>query len=49
MELVEARYGDHPGTLDGFAEAVTPDQAREALDAFIQNRLPEFGTFQDAR
>jgi deoxyribodipyrimidine photolyase-related protein len=48
LELVEARFGDHPGRLDGFAEAVTPEQAREALDAFIRDRLSRFGTFQDA-
>ena len=48
LELVEARYGDHPGTLEGFAEAVTPEQAREALAAFVRDRLPRFGRHQDA-
>jgi deoxyribodipyrimidine photolyase-related protein len=48
MELVEARFGSHPGRLEGFAEAVTPEEAREALDAFITERLSRFGTYQDA-
>ncbi len=48
LELVESRFPDHPGRLADFGEAVTPDQAREALDDFIRNRLPRFGTYQDA-
>lgn len=48
LELVEARWPDHPGRLDDFAEAVTPEQAGEALQAFIDERLPQFGTYQDA-
>ena len=48
LELVESRFPDHPGRLADFGEAVTPAQAREALDDFIRNRLPRFGTYQDA-
>lgn len=48
FELVEDRFGDHPGSLEHFAWPVTPDQAREALDDFIANRLPDFGRYQDA-
>ena len=48
LELVQARFPGHPGRLEGFAEAVTPEQAREALADFIRHRLPRFGTYQDA-
>jgi deoxyribodipyrimidine photolyase-related protein len=48
LQLVETRYGDHPGRLEGFSEAVTPGQAEMALQAFIRDRLPDFGTYQDA-
>jgi deoxyribodipyrimidine photolyase-related protein len=48
LDLVEARFSAHPGRLDDFGEAVTPDQAGEALEAFIRDRLPHFGTYQDA-
>lgn len=48
LDLIEARWPHHPGRLDGLAEPVTPDQARDALDAFVRDRLPRFGTFQDA-
>ena len=45
---VEARFADHPGHAGDFNQPVTPDQASAALDDFIANRLPDFGTFQDA-
>ena len=48
LELVEERWPDHPGSLDGFAEAVTPEEARQALAAFVRDRLPSFGDHQDA-
>ncbi|HKK92873.1 MAG TPA: cryptochrome/photolyase family protein, partial [Longimicrobiales bacterium] len=48
LDLVEARWPGHPGSLDDFAEAVTPKHARAALDDFIKHRLPTFGTYQDA-
>ncbi|MEJ2540141.1 MAG: cryptochrome/photolyase family protein [Gemmatimonadota bacterium] len=48
LELVEARWPSHPGRLEDFAEAVTPEQASEALQAFVRDRLPRFGTYQDA-
>lgn len=48
LELVEARWPSHPGTLDGFAEPVTPAQAREALTRFVTERLMRFGDAQDA-
>ena len=48
MALVEARFGSHFGKLDGFAFAVTREQASTALRDFIDNRLPSFGDYQDA-
>lgn len=48
LELVENRWPDHPGSLDAFAEAVTREHAEAALHDFIENRLPTFGTYQDA-
>lgn len=48
LDLVETRWPDYPGSLDDFGEPVTPAQAEAALHAFITERLPRFGTVQDA-
>ena len=48
MVMVADQFGDHFGTLDGFALPVTATQARAALSHFITTALPRFGTFQDA-
>ena len=48
MALVERRFPDHFGTLEGFGWAVTRREALQALDRFVEERLPRFGDFQDA-
>ncbi len=48
LEVVEAYFSDHFGTLDAFDMAVTREQALEVLDDFITQRLPDFGSYQDA-
>jgi deoxyribodipyrimidine photolyase-related protein len=48
IALVERRFADHPGRLDSFAWPVTRAQALRSLQAFIQQRLPQFGRYQDA-
>ena len=48
LTLVEDRFGDHFGKLRPFEFAVTHEQAAYVLDRFIAERLPLFGTYQDA-
>jgi len=45
---VVRRYPRHPGSLADFAWPVTRAQALETLAAFVRDRLPHFGTYQDA-
>ena len=48
IALVEERFPDHPGELGSFRWPVTREEALVALADFIENRLPAFGTYQDA-
>lgn len=48
IALVEAKFCDHPGSLDAFDWPVTAEQARTALDDFVHHRLECFGHYQDA-
>lgn len=47
-DLVEARFGNHPGNLEQFQLPVTRGDARRMLSRFIQNVLPLFGAYEDA-
>ncbi|MDY7578793.1 cryptochrome/photolyase family protein [Herbaspirillum sp. RTI4] len=48
IALVNTEFADHPGQLDSFSWPVTREQALQSLQAFIEDRLPLFGRFQDA-
>lgn len=48
ISLVNTRFGSHPGSLQSFGWPVTREQALEALHAFITQRLPLFGQYEDA-
>ena len=48
IRLVEERFPEHPGKLEAFTWPVTGKQAKRVLKDFIQNRLPQYGEFQDA-
>lgn len=48
LDDVRRHFPGHPGSLDAFDWPVTPAQAREALRDFIDNRLADFGRYQDA-
>jgi deoxyribodipyrimidine photolyase-related protein len=48
LALVARTFADHPGALDDFDWPVTPEEARAALDDFIDYRLATFGRWQDA-
>jgi deoxyribodipyrimidine photolyase-related protein len=48
MRVVEAKFGNHPGSLAEFDWPVTAEDAQVALADFIEHRLTEFGDYQDA-
>jgi deoxyribodipyrimidine photolyase-related protein len=48
IALVKQRFAAHPGQVDAFAWPVTRDQALQALNTFIEERLPDFGRYEDA-
>ena len=48
MAMAADTFPDHFGSVDGFALPVTAQDAQAALDDFVQNRLPQFGDWQDA-
>ncbi len=48
IAMVNSRFADHPGTLDSFAWPVTRSQALQALQRFVDERLPLFGRYEDA-
>lgn len=48
LRLVEKRFADSPGKIEDFDLPVTRAQAMAQLDDFVTERLPLFGTYQDA-
>jgi deoxyribodipyrimidine photolyase-related protein len=48
IALVNTRFAGHPGRLDSFAWPMTREQALHALARFVDERLPQFGHWQDA-
>jgi len=48
IELVNATFPSHPGSLDHFDLPVTTAQAEAALKDFVHHHLPDFGAYQDA-
>ena len=48
LALVSTRFASHPGSLQSFGWPVTRAQALQALQAFIDQRLPLFGQYEDA-
>ena len=48
MKLVENTFADHMGSATDFSYAVTRSQALEVAKQFIDQRLPNFGDYQDA-
>ena len=48
IDLINTRFAQHPGDLESFAWPISRQQALEALDDFIEYRLPKFGRYEDA-
>jgi len=48
LDLVARRFGDHFGDLEPFGYAVTAADAERLFEAFVAERLPRFGDYQDA-
>jgi len=46
--LVTERFGDHPGSVEGFCWPTTRAGALRWLDHFMEHRLPFFGPYEDA-
>ncbi|MEQ9410493.1 MAG: cryptochrome/photolyase family protein [Fuerstiella sp.] len=48
IQLVKARFADHPGSAEHFTLPVTRRQAKAFLKHFIEHALPDFGRWEDA-
>lgn len=48
LELVKEEFPGHFGSAEGFRYAVTRGQALQLLDEFIEERLTDFGPYEDA-
>lgn len=48
IELTATLFADHPGDASDFAWPVTREQARAWLQDFLEQRLDDFGPYEDA-
>ena len=48
LRLVRTEFADHFGDIDNFELAVTHEQAEQVFATFLQERLANFGHYQDA-
>lgn len=48
IQLTRKHFADHPGEASQFAWPVTHQQAREWLTTFLEERLDQFGDYEDA-
>jgi len=48
IDLVNQKFGDHYGKIENFHYAVTRKGALQLLDEFIDERLANFGRYEDA-
>ncbi len=48
IRIVEGNFADHPGSARNFRWPTTRQQAKAWLDDFIDERLHEFGPYEDA-
>lgn len=48
VDLVNARFGEHPGDAESFWLPTTEAQAAEALEVFLEQRFASFGDYEDA-
>jgi len=48
IELVLKEFADHPGDASEFCWPTTREQACQWLDDFVENRLEQFGPYEDA-
>lgn len=48
IQYVKKKYSDHPGSVDHFVYPTTHEEAKNALQDFLYNRLNYFGDYEDA-
>jgi len=48
IDIVDQRFGDHPGNAADFWWPTTREHARGWLQDFLDERLPQFGPYEDA-
>ena len=48
IDIVEEQFGDHPGDAADFWWPTTREQARDWLQDFLDERLAQFGPYEDA-